>query len=112
MGVSGDTQESPTEPPAGSGNRRNEAAPSPQLAFCDFEHVANFVILEADRRWPPHFRQHGDIVQFFHHAIEAQPMDGVAGAQIDHHEAASWLGAVSAKLIVQGEPLESPILAR
>ena len=83
-----------------------------RLWRADRDHAADLVGLEADRHRPAHARQHGDVVQLLDHALDPQPMHGVAGAQVDDHQAAARLGIAPHQLLVQRQPGEGAVLAR
>src|SRR5262245_57661091 len=92
--------------------RASASAPSTRAAsavlatgvrLLDAQSAPNFVGFEAERHRPLHTGQHRDVVELADDAAQAQPVHGVAGAQVDHEQPGPRLDAAAREGVVELE---------
>jgi hypothetical protein len=70
---------------------------------------ADLIGLETERHGALDPGQDRDIVKLIDQAFEPEPMDDIAGLEIDHHQAAAGLGVAFGQIVVQGQAREAAV---
>ena len=83
-----------------------------ERSLLDADDAPDLVGLEAQRHRAAYARQRDHVVELVDHALEAQPVHRVAGAQVDHLHAAVRRGLARLQRFVQRQAREGLVVAR